>query len=236
MLPYLIAQNSDYRACQFESFENVYSTTKLEEGVTIISSQIDTSRAHSGRASFKILNTSASTAGTPSTANLVLKSFKLNSQINTNGIELKVWVKDPGYMSLPVKAVLKDSSGGSTQAVTFSKVAQTGEWTLYSAKITSFPGSSSATIIPTFSSGYAVSSTASPIWIDDVRIQPFNTQAMTYVYDTRTLKLLASFDDQHFGLYYQYNAEGKLVRKKIETEKGLKTIQETQYHTPVVER
>ena len=50
--------------------------------------------------------------------------------------------------------------------------------------------------------------------------------------DPTTRKLLASFDDQHFGLFYQYNAEGKLVRKQVETERGLQTIQETQYNTP----
>ncbi|MES2286130.1 MAG: hypothetical protein V4547_10610 [Bacteroidota bacterium] len=237
MLPYLIAQNSEYRASQFESFENVYGTTKLEEGLTIISSQIDNTKAHSGSSSFKILNTSSSTPGTPSTANLVLKSFKLTSQLIANGLELKVWVKDPGYTNLPVNARMKDSASGATLPVDFIKVAQTGEWTLYSAYVISFPGSGSTrTLTPTISSGYPVSATASPIWIDDVRIQPFNSQVMTYVYDSKTLKLLASFDDQHFGMYYQYNAEGKLVRKKIETEKGLKTIQETQYHTPVVVR
>jgi YD repeat-containing protein len=55
-----------------------------------------------------------------------------------------------------------------------------------------------------------------------------------YVYDPQTLRLVASFDDQHFGLYYQYNQEGKLVRKLVETEKGMKTITETQYHSPQV--
>lgn len=238
ILPYLIAQNAGYTASQFESFENVYTAgvNKLEEGVNIIASQIDATKAHSGKSSLKILNTSASAPGVTSVANLVLKPFKLTSQLTTNGLELKVWVKDPGYTNIPVKGVLRDSANSAiTQNVTFSKVAQTGEWTLYSATVTSFTTGLS-TVIATISSGYPVSVTASPVWIDDVRIQPFNAQVMTYVYDTRTLKLLASFDDQHFGMYYQYNAEGKLVRKKIETEKGLKTIQETQYHTPVVAR
>ncbi|MBL4669491.1 MAG: hypothetical protein JKY30_09555 [Flavobacteriales bacterium] len=47
---------------------------------------------------------------------------------------------------------------------------------------------------------------------------------------------MATFDDQHFGLFYQYNAEGKLVRKLIETERGMKTVQETQYNTPKITR
>jgi len=56
------------------------------------------------------------------------------------------------------------------------------------------------------------------------------------VYDPRNFRLLASFDDQHFGMYYQYNAEGKLVRKLVETERGMRTVQETQYNTPLQQR
>ena len=52
------------------------------------------------------------------------------------------------------------------------------------------------------------------------------------MYDVKSLRLLTLFDDQHFGLYYQYNSEGQLVRKLIETERGLKVITETQYNTP----
>jgi YD repeat-containing protein len=110
-------------------------------------------------------------------------------------------------------------------------VAQTGEWTLYEATV--IPNSTIAT-----SAVITILSTTldSDIWIDDVRVQPYDAQVMTYVYDNVTMRLLASFDDQHFGMYYQYNAEGKLVRKLIETEKGIKTVQETQYHIPLQNR
>jgi YD repeat-containing protein len=47
-----------------------------------------------------------------------------------------------------------------------------------------------------------------------------------------SLRLVASFDDQHFALRYQYNQEGKLIRKQAETARGLKTLQETHYHSP----
>lgn len=43
------------------------------------------------------------------------------------------------------------------------------------------------------------------ISLDDIRIQPLESQATCYVYDVNTHKLLTSFDDQHFGLFYQYN-------------------------------
>ena len=66
-----------------------------------------------------------------------------------------------------------------------------------------------------------------------MRFEPLDAQSTCYVYDTQTMKLLTQFDDQHFGSFYQYNAEGQLIRQKVETERGLKTIKETHYHTPL---
>ena len=68
--------------------------------------------------------------------------------------------------------------------------------------------------------------------IDDIRFQPKEAQSTCYVYDVSTLRLITVFDDQHFGLYYIYNDEGQLVRKMIETERGIQTISESQNNTP----
>jgi YD repeat-containing protein len=88
-------------------------------------------------------------------------------------------------------------------------------------------------VVPMIQNNY---SSSKAIWIDDLRVQPMDAQAMAYVYDLATLRLIASFDDQNFGLFYQYNAEGKLVRKMVETQNGLKTVTETQYHSPSTAR
>ncbi len=103
--------------------------------------------------------------------------------------------------------------------VNAERIAQTGEWELYTARITS-----GGSIV-------VQSGTATTTYMDDVRIQPYDSEANCYVYDD-LYRLVASFDDQHFGMYYEYNPEGKLVRKRIETERGFMTIQETQYNTP----
>jgi hypothetical protein len=47
---------------------------------------------------------------------------------------------------------------------------------------------------------------------------------------------MAQFDGQHFGVYNQYDGEGRLIRRIRETERGLRTVQETQYHTPLATR
>ena len=67
------------------------------------------------------------------------------------------------------------------------------------------------------------------IYIDDLRIQPEDSELICYVYDTAQ-RLIAYFDDQHYPLLYEYNAEGILVRKLKETTDGVKTISETQYN------
>ncbi len=104
--------------------------------------------------------------------------------------------------------------------VSINKIAQTGEWSLFKAEL-KFDNTSETTISVSPASGK---------YIDDLRLQPTDAKAVCYVYDKATLKLLTQFDDQHFGLFYQYNAEGQLVRKMVETEKGMKTLQETQYN------
>jgi len=73
-------------------------------------------------------------------------------------------------------------------------------------------------------------------WIDDVRVQPVNARMKAHVYDNESGRLLTTFDNDHFGMYYQYNAQGKLVRKRKETANGFKTIQEQQLHRPETQR
>lgn len=119
----------------------------------------------------------------------------------------------------------------STQSVVkdFSLIARSGVWNLVEARIE--PGAFGVAVGGTFTVSL-VKQGGSNLWIDDVRMQPTDAEVSCYVYDTKTLRVLTVFDDQHFGLFYQYNAEGKLVRKQIETARGIKTVQETQYNIP----
>ncbi|MFT3886376.1 MAG: hypothetical protein QM724_13385 [Flavobacteriales bacterium] len=74
-------------------------------------------------------------------------------------------------------------------------------------------------------------STSGNALFDDVRIQPRSASAVSYVYDPVTLRLAAMLDDRHFATIYDYDGEGKLVRTKKETERGVMTIQETRYNS-----
>ncbi len=141
------------------------------------------------------------------------------------------WVQDDKF----TKDALQGSAshGQVSLPLDFQWQAKTGQWNLYEAKIP--PMGTWGGIV----AGELITielqknpNLAGTIWIDDVRYQPLDAQAACYVYDPNTLKPLTTFDDQHFGVYNQYDGEGKLVRKMIETERGMRTLQETQIHSP----
>lgn len=225
LVPYLIAQNATYGSAYFESFESSYTyggNSYLEDKVKYTAGQVTNAYAHSGKKSL-LLGATTFTIGATS----------LSSQMKNNGVSFKIWVKDPQRVASPVTGSI---AGNITIPVNFVKVAQTGEWTLYEAKVKTADWQTMALngAINILLKNNIVSQPA--VYVDDYIMQPLNAKVNAYVYDTRTLKLLTSFDDQHFGLYYQYNQEGKLVRKIVETERGMKTITETQYNYPKVSR
>ncbi|MDW8850108.1 hypothetical protein SD960_08405 [Flavobacterium sp. MMLR14_040] len=66
-----------------------------------------------------------------------------------------------------------------------------------------------------------------PVYFDDIRIHPLQGSVKSFVYDPETFKLMSELDENNYGTFYEYDNEGGLVRVKKETEKGIKTIQET---------
>lgn len=74
-------------------------------------------------------------------------------------------------------------------------------------------------------------STEGNVYFDDIRVFPFDGSMVTYVYDPKTLRLVAELDERNYAKIYEYDEEGKLVRVKKETEKGIMTIQENRENT-----
>lgn len=69
-------------------------------------------------------------------------------------------------------------------------------------------------------------------YFDDIRIQPYNSAMVSYVYDPMTLRLSAELDENNFATFYEYDQEGRLLRIKKETERGIVTLQESRYGIP----
>ncbi len=70
-----------------------------------------------------------------------------------------------------------------------------------------------------------------PVYFDDVRIYPFDASLKSFVYDPKSQKLMAELDENNFATFYEYDEEGKLIRLKKETEKGVSTIKESVSNT-----
>lgn len=69
------------------------------------------------------------------------------------------------------------------------------------------------------------------IYVDDVRIMPYDARANCYVYDYKSYRLLSELDANHFSTFYDYDEEGRLTRVRKETENGIMTISENRYST-----
>lgn len=72
-----------------------------------------------------------------------------------------------------------------------------------------------------------LSTAGADVLFDDVRVFPFDASMKTFVYDPINMRLAAELDERHYATFYEYDEEGKLVRIKKETERGVMTIQET---------
>ncbi|MBN9383769.1 MAG: hypothetical protein J0H74_23635 [Chitinophagaceae bacterium] len=72
-----------------------------------------------------------------------------------------------------------------------------------------------------------VNSGTNPVYFDDIRIQPFNANLKSYIYDPVNLRLVAELDANNYAAFYEYDEEGTLVRTKAETREGIKTVTES---------
>lgn len=65
------------------------------------------------------------------------------------------------------------------------------------------------------------------VYFDDIRFHPFNSNMKSFVYNPVNLRLMAELDENNYASFYEYDDDGTLIRVKKETERGVKTIQET---------
>jgi hypothetical protein len=220
-LPYLVATNASYNSVFFESFENYYGTSQLflEDGTPLKGGTLSGASTHAGLRSFLL------------TGDFETRSFTLDHQIRTQGMIVRLWAKG-NDLAASFKLGVRVQGDVRLLDEPFINVATSGEWSLWQFRVTpqalSLPAGTSLFEFIIRKQG------AQEIRLDDIRIQPTDAEMACYVYDPRTLKVLATLDGQHFGTFYQYNMEGKLVRKELETTRGKKTLQETHYNIPEV--
>jgi hypothetical protein len=93
-------------------------------------------------------------------------------------------------------------------------------WQRVEGVFTATAGATQATLRINNSSG-------SSIYVDDVRIHPYNANMQSYVYDPASLRLTAQLDANNYATFYDYDEDGGLIRTKVETKEGVKVISET---------
>ena len=77
-----------------------------------------------------------------------------------------------------------------------------------------------------------VNATPLVTYFDDVRVHPFNASMKSYVNDPDTFWMTAELDDNNYATFYEYDKEGKLIRIKKETSRGIVTIKENRTSNP----
>jgi len=218
-LPILVAQNAAYSQVNFTDFEFGFDPTTTPE--------INTDYAHSGARSYDFsLNNNF----------VFAEDYNITpDMISKKGLSIKLWLKSALSNNLSSQNFgLKNPNPGlkaiiGGQQYPFKRIAQTGEWSLYVTNINNFNGLVTGLYDIQLAYNFLPNEM---VLVDDFRIQPTDAVMNCTVY-TVDNKVAAQFDDQHFGVYYEYNNKGQLVRKSIETERGKKTLQEQQYNTPL---
>jgi hypothetical protein len=71
------------------------------------------------------------------------------------------------------------------------------------------------------------STSSDPVYFDDIRVHPFNSNLKSFVYNPINIRLMAELDENNYATFYEYDDDGTLIRVKKETERGIKTIKET---------
>jgi hypothetical protein len=142
-----------------------------------------------------------------------------------------MWVKGvtqaTDYSSLVTFSVQQHYGTSSVANATISlvKSAVINGWQKldYEITLSSLPNGNPYTIDVLISSG----ASGGGFYMDDFRMQPFNSTMICKVYDPYQLRLWAELDDRNYATVYEYDQEGALTRKKKETLNALYTVQET---------
>lgn len=217
-LPIMVAQNASHPLFGFNGFEQV------KDGKVEI-------RAINGGTGYATVNSDKVHTGSYSAMlGSQLRCGYLAGTTSSNRFVVRFWANSSNRQNIADKLTVQHYKDSHSQAnFDVTKVSSSGEWTLYEAVLQFNQNYSLAGELRILYSG------SSTVYVDDFRFQPFESEAVCYVYD-HAQRLTAVFDDQHFASLYQYNAEGALVRKLKETTEGVKTISETQYNTKGVKR
>jgi hypothetical protein len=242
-MPIAIAANARLRDIAYDGFEDYYlalqcgtDTCNLYPGhfnfQKVINNNtilLDTLYAHSGQYSLK-LNATASISRSVYTMNEVLYTRDAKSQYNMNSNYMM-----KGFSPIPGKKYVlsfwvKDANPTGVNPWVNVTVGGTTYW-YYNMKAPVIEGWKRVEIVFDHNDVNNFNLSFEPvggtIYLDDIRIHPYDAHMKSFVYDANNLRLVADLDENNFAAFYEYDDEGIMIRAKKETEKGIVTLRET---------
>lgn len=238
-----LAGNAKYHEIGFDGFEfglslaaNADNSFNLNELLT--NAQRVTNIRHSGNyalevdqtasASFPVKPTVDACAGGP---NIVGDEYYVREcdcipnfeQEEGKSYFFSVWVKElTPALSYSNSAITITFSGGGSQTFHPSGIIIDG-WQKIEGKYTVLSGQTMAFQF--------INNSAGKSYFDDFRTHPYRASMQSIVYDPNTLLPIASHDSYNFTTFYNYDKNHQLVRVKVETVEGIKTLSEEQIGT-----
>lgn len=249
--PVAVASNSRYNQLAFDGFEdynymNIYEVSicpnnhfNFKDAVGMAKAEITAEAAHSGKHSIKVF--SGQTADyTRQLSDISVTTYNGYSEdvsrIAKQDDNLGYFAPQPGeyivgawvnsqnrqgdttIVNSYIKITLTDTNNNSTSVSLLAKGNIIEGWQRIEEKIT----------IPAGTKYFKLEliSGEQNAYFDDIRIHPAAGNMASYVYDNRTLRLMAELDANNYATFYEYSLEGELVRVKKETIKGIQTLKE----------
>lgn len=247
-LPVAVAQNAHYKEVGFDGFEDYYlpQTSPCVQGHFKFDnagvSEISTDDAHTGRFSLKITPTTSQTTTRATSAPYGYRSTyaapfiltsddllsKFSPDLTAQKYVINLWVKLDGYNPFVhdlTSYINIDVRQGTTSIIDYSTIKKSEViegWQQIQYEFTTVNSVASQTWALQLSAAGA-----SNIFVDDIRVHPYNSLMKSFVYHSDKLELMAELDENNFATFYEYDEDGALVRIKKETERGIMTIQES---------
>ncbi|MGQ3013578.1 MAG: hypothetical protein ACT6QS_07720 [Flavobacteriales bacterium] len=257
MLSVAVASNSMNKETGYDGFEDYYASAfnnackKPHFWVADNLNRITSAAAHTGLYSLSLtqwytrsfplsgLYGNQQTPTVPYVLNQddLLRGFSLNSgQAAAKTFVLSFWARRSNYngsADLDITDVGADVKIGSTSLLLSSTPRKTNlveGWQKFEY-LFSVPAGASGNLDLILKPVASQGGTApNAVYFDDIRIHPNDAHMKSYVYNRLNFRYMAELDENNFATFYEYDREGKLVRVKKETERGVMTIQENRNH------
>ncbi|WP_343631145.1 hypothetical protein [Fluviicola sp.] len=251
ILPVAVAQNAHKQDIVFDGFEDYfYYTSQLMDDyephfsfTTDKSYKVEIANdvRHSGKSSVRVAPAKVLTATRSIKAFQEAKTVHADNTTNTGQTKscdcinnfsptpgeyvVGAWLRQRAANTGIIKVEILDASNTSLLLTTFgaSGTALDG-WQRIEGTFTIPAGAATINV-------YLVNNAASDgteVYFDDFRIHPFQASMATTVYDPVTLLKIASHDGNNYTTFYNYDENNQLVRVRVETAEGIKTISESE--------